>query len=127
MPSSALPINIWHCLCLLVVFVTLGGCESATSSQEIVLPDTIHSDDELWRLEERSADEDQRVLAYFRKNPDLVDHPGFAGEEVCYTDGHGNHRYYWVSPVGDSRQWILLEYSGSRAGDLVEGKGAPFL
>ncbi len=127
MPSSALTINALHSLCLLVVFVTLGGCDSATSSQEIVVPDTIRSNGELWRLEERSADEDQRVLAYFRKNPDLVDHPGFAGEEVCYADEHGNHRYYWVSAVGDSRQWILLEYRGSRAGELVEGEGDPFL
>lgn len=126
-PTSAAASRMLYGICLLVAVATFVGCQSATSEQEVVLPDTISSGGETWRLDDRSAEEDERVIAYFERNPGLADHPGFAGEEVCYADGNGNHRYYWVSTIGESRQWILLEYRGSRAGELVEGKGAPFL
>ena len=127
MPTSASMINALRSSYLLVAFVTLGGCTSATSSHELTLPETIRADDKVWSLEQRSAEQDQRVLAYFRKNPSLADHPGFGGQEACYADAHGNLKYYWVSAVGNSRQWISLEYRGSRAIELLEGEGEPFL
>ncbi|PQO33636.1 hypothetical protein C5Y97_15470 [Blastopirellula marina] len=69
---------------------------------------------------------DRRLEKFFQKQMHLAENPAFQGERVCYEDNSGTHRCYWVTAVGDSSCWILLEFNGSRFQPAVEGVGEPF-
>lgn len=120
--------TIFRLACLGTVMLIAEGCgpRPVTQTQEVVLPDSFESDGKSWTRQTWSDQHDQRLEKFFQKQMHLAENPAFQGERVCYEDNSGTHRCYWVSAVGDSSRWILLEYNGSRFQPAVEGAGEPF-
>lgn len=112
----------------LLAMVGLVGCssEQAGSSFKVIQPETLEIDGDEWTKVEWGKKMDSKVARHFSRQPLLADNPLLSGEPVCYTDG-SKERIYWLSTIEESCQWAMVEFKGSRGGDLVEGQGAPFL
>lgn len=120
--------SIW-CFLFISFFAIAGsGCTPAPAEQkyEVVIPEELNVDGATWKKHEWTEQITKRVTNYLRKTPYLADNPNFTGQQVCYSDGSGKDRCYWVQAAGDSSQWIMIEFRGSKGSQLVEGIGEPF-
>ncbi len=88
-------------------------------------PETLVIDGASWTKQPWSDKLDRKLQQYFQRNPQFADHPGFGVDPICYTLGT-TERIYWVSQIGETRQWLQLEIKGTRFGEILEGEGAPF-
>lgn len=112
----------------LMPVVFFSGCQAmtSTSSYDPVIPDTFTVDGTEWTRQPWTDVQDRRLANFFRQHASLADNPGFSGDPLCYSERRGAVRYYWVRTLGDECRWAMLEFRGSKAGELVEGSGAPF-
>lgn len=111
-----------------MVLVAAIGCGPApfVQTQQVVMPESFEEDGATWTRQEWTEHQDRDLDAFFRRRMELVDNPGLQGEKVCYEGKGGRHRCYFVTAVGDSSRWILLEHRGKKFEPMVEGEGAPF-
>ena len=120
-----------HRRCLLaagLLCFTLTGCGGGadTAQYTVVQPETLSLDGSEWKKVAWSTSLDSTLSKHFRKAPELTENPSLNGETVCYTSG-SKKRVYWLSSAGDTCQWAMVEFNGSRGSELVEGVGEPFL
>ncbi len=110
------------------IAAVVAGCNQPIphGSFSVVTPETIQVDGGEWTRVEWSKQIDTKVANHFRRAPQLADNPSLSGDAVCYSNA-SKQRVYWLSPVDDTCQWAMVEFKGSRGGELVEGSGAPFL
>lgn len=120
--------TIVRLVCFGLVCLTVPGCgpRPVTQMHEVVLPDSFEADGTSWTRQPWSDKHDKSLDSFFKKQMYLAENPAFQGERVCYEDNSGTHRCYWVTAVGDSSRWILLEFHGTKFQPAVEGQGAPF-
>lgn len=107
-------------------FASAGCSQAPPSDISFVHPPTIQVDGGQWTKVEWSDEIDAKVAYHFRKSPELFEDPSLSGDAVCYANG-AKQRVYWLSPVDDACHWTMVEFKGTRGGELVEGVGAPFV
>lgn len=117
-----------RCVCLLAAALSLVGCRESGSAEELVIvrPEKIEADGTAWEKQAWNKQMDQKLAGLFRRSPMLIDNPSISGDPVCYANG-STQRVYWLSQLDDSCHWAMVEFKGSRGGDLIEGNGDPFM
>lgn len=126
--SGSIPFHIAALFACSLIAISLAGCgsEAVATSFKVLQPETLLIDGAEWSKVDWSKKMDFKVAKHFGKSPILADNPLLAGETVCYTNG-SVERVYWLSTIEASCQWAMIEFKGSRGGDLVEGRGEPFV
>ena len=117
------------CLSILALSVSLlmGGCSRSVPvpSVEVIQPDAIQVDGSEWVKQPWDKKHDAQLAQYFRRAADVADNPALQVTPVCYSSG-SRQRVYWLSPMENTCRWAMVEFKGSRGGEMVEGIGAPF-
>ena len=118
----------WLTIASAIIAFCSCGCGQVTVPvpQEIRFSEQLEIDGQQWTKKVWGESETTRVDAYFKKAPYLADNSGFNGQQVCYANGSGKERCYWVSATDAATHWLMIEFDGSIASQLVEGTGAPF-
>ena len=119
----------WRASCLAFLATTVLGCSGEDTAAQytiVVQPEAIRVDGGEWTKQEWSTKLDSKISRHFAKSPHLAETPSLSGTTVCYANG-SKQRVYWLSVLDQSCQWAMLEFSGNRGGELIEGRGEPFI
>lgn len=111
---------------LLILGVLGCGPMPVTQTRQVVLPESFDEEGNTWIRQEWSDHHEQHLAAFFNKQVHLAENPEFRGEKVCYENASGQHRCYFITAVGDTSRWIMVEFRGRNFKPVVEGGGAPF-
>lgn len=117
------------CILIALSQIFLAGCGTEPSSAgrfAVVPPEIIEVDGLSWQRQEWNKKVDSKVASLFRRSPGLADNPSLNGDNVCYSSG-SKQRIYWLTAMNGTSQWAMVEFAGSRGGELIEGSGEPFL
>ncbi|MEM8734852.1 MAG: hypothetical protein AAGG44_11545 [Planctomycetota bacterium] len=112
---------------MILAVLCLPGCGGAgqQSTVSVVQPESFEMDGAQWTKVEWTTQIDKKVAKHFRKAADVADNPVLSGDQACYSNGT-KQRVFWLNTLDGSCQWAMIEFKGSRGGELVEGTGAPF-
>ncbi|MEM9644173.1 MAG: hypothetical protein AAF989_04190 [Planctomycetota bacterium] len=101
---------------------TVIGCGSRidTVSLSVVQPPTIEVEGTEWSKVEWTTNTDAKVAGHLRRFPYLMDNPSLSGSPVCNQAG-SKERVHWLATSDETSTWAMVEFNGSRGGELVEG------